>query len=51
MSDIWSVMMALLVLVLPLALAWLLLGWTERKRVFGAGPKGTGRRIRPVRWP
>jgi hypothetical protein len=44
MSDFWIVLMALLVIVLPLGLAWLLLGWTERKRAPGAAPRGTGRR-------
>jgi hypothetical protein len=44
MSDFWSVLLALLVIVLPLALAWLLLVLTEHKRASGAAPRGPDRR-------
>jgi hypothetical protein len=44
MSDFWSVLMALLALVLPLGLAWLLLGCKERKRASVAAPRNTRRR-------
>ncbi len=36
--------MTLSVIVLPLGLAWLLLGWIERKRAPGAAPRRAGRR-------
>ncbi len=36
--------MTLSVIALPLGPAWLLLGWSERKRAPGAGPRRAGRR-------
>ena len=30
-SDLWRMLAVLLVIVLPLALAWWLLGWTDRR--------------------
>lgn len=44
MSDFWSVLMALLAVVLPLGLAWLLLGWTESTKSPDAAPRTEGRR-------
>lgn len=44
MSDFWSVLMALMVIVLPLGLAWLLLGWMERKKLPSAERSTRGRR-------
>ena len=44
MSDFWSVLMALMVIVAPLCLAWVLLSWNERRRAPGAVPRGRGKR-------
>jgi ABC-type transporter Mla subunit MlaD len=44
MDDFWIVLMALLVIVAPLCLAWVLLGWSERPRASGTGPRSTGKR-------
>lgn len=32
MSDFWGVLMALLAVAAPLALAWALLAWSERRQ-------------------
>jgi hypothetical protein len=44
MSDFWSMLMALMVIVLPLGLAWLLLGWLERKKLPSAAHSSQCRR-------
>jgi hypothetical protein len=44
MSDFWSVMMALMVIAVPLWLAWALLSWGDRRKVPRAVPKETGKR-------
>jgi hypothetical protein len=41
--DTWAALLALAVIVLPLILAWLLLGWVERRRSSRAA-RGPGRR-------
>ena len=40
MSDVWILLMAVMVIVAPLWLAWVLLSWTERHQGPGAGPRG-----------
>jgi hypothetical protein len=44
MSDLWSALIALTVIVAPLWLAWALLGWSERRKQPGALLRGRSRR-------
>jgi len=44
MSDFWGVLMALMVIVAPMWLAWVLLTWSERCKGPGAVPRDPGKR-------
>jgi hypothetical protein len=44
MSDLWSALTALMVIVAPLWLAWVLLGWSERHKDSGAVLRRRSRR-------
>jgi uncharacterized membrane protein YozB (DUF420 family) len=39
MPDLWSLLMALAVIVAPLGLAWALLAWSERRKRHGAADR------------
>jgi hypothetical protein len=43
-GDVWGILMALLAIVIPLGLAWLLMVWRERSRDSKAGLTGRHRR-------
>ncbi|HSW05705.1 hypothetical protein [Aquabacterium sp.] len=37
-SDLWGALLALIAILAPLWLAWLLLGWSERRKLPRPGP-------------
>lgn len=39
MPDLWSLLMAMAVIVAPLGLAWALLAWRERRKRHGAAAR------------
>jgi hypothetical protein len=38
-SDVWTVLMAMMVIIAPLWLAWALLAWSDRGKKAGAAPR------------